>query len=135
MRPLFRVVHVDANFSPSIFFRLLEFVHRKSVKELVSDNKAANEDEENDGESGRRARAERDSLSLCLCRLEPRVPIHLQRPDPPRLTVWALCLNCNKNGTTLYCQDVFFILSGLAFLDKTDREFFPRVFLQFLSFQ
>jgi len=30
-----------------------------------------------------RARAGRDILSLCLFRLEPRVPIHLLCPDPP----------------------------------------------------
>ena len=44
-------------------------------------------DRESRGESGRRARAGRDILSLCLSRLEPRVPIHHHCPDPPRLTV------------------------------------------------
>ena len=38
-------------------------------------------------ESGRRARAGRDILSLCLSRLEPPIPIHPVSPDPSRLTV------------------------------------------------
>ena len=40
--------------------------------------------------SGRRARAGKDILSLCLSRLDPRVPIHLRCPDPPRLTVYEV---------------------------------------------
>ena len=44
-------------------------------------------DRDSGGESGRRATAGRDILFLCLSRLEPRVPVHLLCPDPPRLTV------------------------------------------------
>ena len=29
-------------------------------------------------------------MSLCLSRFEPRVPIHLHCPDPPRLMVFSL---------------------------------------------
>ena len=53
------------------------------------------------GNSGRRARAGRDILCLCLSRLEPRVPIHLHSPDAPRLTV-VLSIernSVNKQGT------------------------------------
>ena len=43
------------------------------------------------GESGRRAQAGRDILSLCLFRLDPRIPIHLLCPDSPRLMVHSSC--------------------------------------------
>ena len=43
-------------------------------------------DRDRGGDSGRWARVRRDILSLCLSRHEPRVPIHLLCPDPPRLT-------------------------------------------------
>ena len=44
-------------------------------------------DRNSGGELGSQARAGRDILSLCLSRFEPRAPIHLRCPDPPRLTV------------------------------------------------
>ena len=41
------------------------------------------------GELGYGGRAGRDTETKCLSQLEPGVPLHLHRPDPPRLTVGA----------------------------------------------
>ena len=43
-----------------------------------------------------------DILSLCLSRLEPRVPIHLHCPDSPRLTVGQIDLIANAIALTLF---------------------------------
>ena len=48
------------------------------------------------GELGRRARARKDILSLCLSQLKPHFPIHLHCPDPPCWTVISL-RNCSLN--------------------------------------